>query len=742
MNTPLHTKNRLLALLMLVTAMLLPQWGWAQTATQPKTGDGSADKPYEIATAAELAWFRDYVNAGNTSACAKLTDHIDLKDFCHAAATGVEELSWAPIGTDAKPYKGNFDGNGKTISNLYIKAEQNNVGFFGEIYVSISENETKTIKNITFDKAIVESNGDYTGILAGCCINYCLIEGIKTTQSCKVSGKYYTGGIVGQFNNAESDIINCENNASVNGTSSVAGIAGLFTNGSHSVVKDCANYGTVKANDAMAGGIVGYGYGANIQNCANYGTINAELHPGGIIGKSYKSYEGNFWQNVLSYGNVSGTVSVGIIVGFTDGTTLKGIIAYNSEALLNGSSDNIKTAGDGTLAFEDGYSEADVVKGFTKKQMASGEVTYLLNGSRSAPAEGSTLAWYQKLGVDGDAYPVLTSTGDNTVYKSVYTASDGKTTVVYSNTKGIHTPHDYQLATNPDADGLYSSVCSVCSAVEEGVKYIKNFCGEKGNNLRLTVEDGAYKAGTVTLADKTAYNSPVDFTATTLNYSRTFSSEDWQPVYVPFAIDCSQLPDGYEMAILNNFHEYEQKDGSYKVVLEVKRVTTGGTIPALTPCLIRMKPAPETAATLTLNFSDALLSAAADKSIDCSSVTRYYQFFGTIGGKTGFDESRDFAMFSGQLRKAGTDTELSAQRWYLTATDRTASLTAPAVQLSSIAIKVIGDGEATGIDDLHVTTDSDKADGLSQGIYDLQGRKLDKEPRRGVYIMNGRKYVR
>ena len=69
---------------------------WAQTPSRPSSGDGDVDNPFLISTAAELAWFRDYVNgiivdedeaAGTThpSASAKLMDDIDLSDFCHAA---------------------------------------------------------------------------------------------------------------------------------------------------------------------------------------------------------------------------------------------------------------------------------------------------------------------------------------------------------------------------------------------------------------------------------------------------------------------------------------------------------------------------------------------------------------------------------------------------------------------------------------------------------------------------------
>ena len=54
-------RNRLFTMLLLVMAILMPYEGaWAQT--KPTRGNGSVDNPYEISTAAELAWFRDYVN--------------------------------------------------------------------------------------------------------------------------------------------------------------------------------------------------------------------------------------------------------------------------------------------------------------------------------------------------------------------------------------------------------------------------------------------------------------------------------------------------------------------------------------------------------------------------------------------------------------------------------------------------------------------------------------------------------
>ena len=252
----------------------------------------------------------------------------------------------------------------------------------------------------------------------------------------------------------------------------------------------------------------------------------------------------------------------------------------------------------------------------------------------------------------------------------------------------------------------------------------------------------AFTVDKFTLNDATAYDNKAEFTVTDLEYNRSFSHNKWQAVYVPFSIDCSQLSDEYEMATINNFHEFDQKDGTYNIVLEVKPVTNGATIPALTPCLIRMKQAPATAEAKTIHFSATSFAAAADKKIDCASVTRYYQFLGTLNAKTGFDTTSDFVINEGALWKAGSDTKLNPQRWYLNASNREGSLLNPSVQLSRIAIHVIGGDETTGIDGIYVKTDTEDVSSSRQGIYDLQGRKLSVEPTSGIYIKDGKKYVK
>lgn len=382
---------------------------------------------YLIAKPYHLAWFRDYVNgtivdkgevAGTThsSASAMLTADIDLKNYCHTAEDGKELLSWIPIGNYSNRWKGNMDGQGHTISNLYIKTAQKFVGFFGYT-------ERATIQDLIFDYAKVENVNTtntktyYTGILAGYADgdSPSHIRGIKTTNNCTVIGQEDTGGIVGE---ARINLENCENHSSVKGTRFVGGIAGS----SEKNIKRCTNYGTVENNNSFTGGIIGYAYDTSIEDCANYGKITSTGCAGGIAGQSFfnKSI-----QNVFSYGDVTNTNdNPGIIIGSVNGTlTAKGIVAYNKEALLNNSSENIKIVGKGSLTFEDEKVEADVIKAFTKQQIKSGEVAYLL-------AEGKVLGeqvWGQQLGED--LYPVPGS--DNKVIKAAQGDKDANDNDTY-----------------------------------------------------------------------------------------------------------------------------------------------------------------------------------------------------------------------------------------------------------------------------------------------------------------------
>lgn len=703
---------------------------------------------YLIAKPCHLAWFRDYVNgtivdegevAGTThsSASAMLTADIDLKNYCHAAEDGKELLSWLPIGNSYDRWKGNMDGQGHTISHLYIKTAQIYVGLFGYT-------EDATIQNLTFDYAKVENVSTCTGILAGYAFAYsnspAHIKGIKTTKNCTVIGQGRTGGIVGD---AQINLENCENHSSVKGTSDVGGIAGSST---YKNIKCCTNYGTVENNNSSIGGIIGSADRPSIEDCANYGKITSTgWLVGGIAGQTLINCS---IQNVFSYGDVTNTNdNPGIIIGRVHGTlTAKGIVTYNKEALLNNSSENIKIVGSGSLTFEDGKVEADVVKAFTKQQIKSGEVAWLLNGSTSTPAEGSILVWYQKLGENGDEYPVLTPSNGNTVYNNYYTCGD-KQVNIFSNTEAnAHEKYDKHVKDTETllTNGLYSSTCQRC---ENNFLYIKDFCGIDGNDLELTANtDGSYTTfKPVDINDDAPYNSPVDFTAPTLNYTRDYLGADqWQAVYVPFETQATDWTgNGITVASINNFHEYEKEDGSgYETVLEVKKATSG-EFEANTPYLLRTNDS----GSKTITINNAKLHKAESKTHYCMSMTRKYDFTGIYTPQSGLGQDGvSVAVYAlnkkGCIAPLNPSTEVGAQRWYLTVSNRNGSNMSQASKSRSINIDEVGEGSTTAIEGIQVITNNEADKTSLNGIYDLQGRKLCKEPTHGIYIKNGKKYVK
>ena len=387
------------------------------------TGKGTEAEPFVLKTADHLAWFRDYVNDDHLSACAKIADdvkEIDMSTVCHKADTEkqVAELSWTPIGNFDNNYQGTFDGNGKTISNLYINATSEFAGFFGYLAGG-------NIKNITFDNAKVNSTGNYyTGILAGYA-GSCIFENIKTLGNCSVEGKQITGGIAGI---AEGNISNCENHAEVKGTGSLGGILGMYY-GSDNSITSCANYGAVTGTYRQVGGMVGYFDSGTIQNSANYGDITGRDNVGNLIGEGVICN----LNNVLGTGNVtatSDTERAGLLVGriSKSSSAASGILAYNSSAKLtiNGAEQTgeaVKAIGEGSLTYPEGVNEADVIKAFTAEQLKSGEVAYLL-------AEGKALveqAWGQQLGKD--QYPVPGS--DNKVIKAAQGDKDANGNYTY-----------------------------------------------------------------------------------------------------------------------------------------------------------------------------------------------------------------------------------------------------------------------------------------------------------------------
>lgn len=711
---------------------------------------------YLIAKPCHLAWFRDYVNgtivdesevAGTThpSASAMLTADIDLKNYCHAAEDGKELLSWIPIGNDNNRWKGNMDGQGHTISNLYIKTAQDYVGLFGYT-------DGATIQDLTFDYAKVENVSTTTtydtGILAGHAYgdSPSHIKGIKTTENCTVIGQEDTGGIVGF---AYINLENCENHSCVKGAYYVGGIAG---SSAEKNIKRCTNYGTVDNDGRYIGGIIGNAYGTSIEDCANYGKItNKGWYAGGIAGETTNSSI----QNVFSYGDVTNTYdNPGIIIGQVNGTlTAKGIIAYNKEALLNNSSENIKIVGEGSLTFEDGKVEADVVKSFTKQQIKSGEVAWLLNGSTSVPTEGSTLTWYQKLsGTDADAYPVLTAAEGNTVYHGSFRYCDG-TTSSYSNSSSdselIHVAS--ATLTSPEFDSaklIYHMGCR-----NEGCTLHKYFADADGTLEATKEKDGKFYVEGLKLTDaSTAINTQAQFVVKNLQYSRQLKEGQtgYASLCLPFDINVADIIGAEECYSVGDMMIHlTANDG--KFVNYILMLDNPTSIAAGKPMIVKLSEGNE-AKTLVAKTQDVEYSANFYKNPAAKSLTLrdwngnspfmpicHDLASASTGGVFTTTTLEDGSYSLRTDGKFGMHTgNLSPYRMYLNIQK---SQSAPyGVMVFSIGLP--DDSSTTGIRIIGTVDDMQSGSSVkSSAIYTLNGQRVKGTPGKGIYIKNGKKFI-
>ena len=796
MNKKITQLRWLAATLMLVAAMVMPSTAWADTftPTKPSNGDGSKESPYQIGTAAELYWFAGLVNGDtnvcdynadtnptgtqqNKAACAVLTANITVNSGVLKADGSIADnvssfRSWTPIGNYNNEYTGTFDGQGYTVSGLYFKdTSKEEVGLFGHLgsggkisNVGVLDSYFEfrmmgggicgcnygEINNCSNGGTVIGNTGSGAGGVCG--MNYGTIKDCKNTGS--VSGSVDdTGGVCGVIYSGT--IENCLNEGAVSGTTNyTGGVCGQANGGE---IKWSYNTASVSGVYGV-GGVCGYILIGSLEGCHNTGAVSGTTNPnnffGGVCGENSGTIKNCYNTGNVSVNNVtciggvcgenSGTVTSCFNTGLIGtGSFIGGICGKNgvNSSTTNCYYDSNIYSGD-AIGYNQNGNVGEDVMGKTTAQFKSGEVAWLLNGSRSEGTEENPLAWYQNISPSSrDLYPVLTGTGTNTVYQvKILCGGTDDVRKAYSNTNKDITVEHILIGPAVFNSGkkIYSKICQ-----REGCG--KTFYyADAASTIKATpnAEETAFAVASYTLADANPYDNQAVFTATSLAYKRTFYDDKWMAVYVPFAIDCSKLESDYEMATINNFHEYEQEDGTYNVVLEVKRVTKGGTIPALTPCLMRMKTAPEAEVEKTLTFENAAFSAAADKSIDCSSVTRYYQFTGSLNGKSGLTAGTDFVLSAGKLYNTSENTVLPAQRWYLSATDRTSTSVESATMLRSISIKVIGDGEATGIENIQVNTESGAAALSGTGIYDLQGRKINSEPTKGMYIKNGKKYIK
>ena len=514
------------------------------------------------------------------------------------------------------------------------------------------------------------------------------------------------------------------------------------------------NYATVQGTEDV-GGLVGYFESGTIKDCANYGDITGTSNVGNLIGNAQSCN----LNNVLGTGNVtatSDTERAGLLVGHINNSssTASGILAYNSSAKLTinkteQTSEAVKAIGYGSLTYPDGKNEADVIKAFTAEQLKSGEVAYLLNGSKS---EGE-LAWYQKLSeTDADAYPVLVAAEGNTVYFAAYD-------YCYKEDKSIKYGNDPTLKSTTyhlDIEGvefnadkhIYQKGCRNESCTLH--KYVADADGK----LKATkAEDGKFYVEKLTLTDaSTAINTQAKFTVKDLQYSRqlTEGQKGYVTLCLPFDINEADVAGAEKCYPVGNMMIHMPTNDA-SVLKFVLMLDEQSVIKAGTPMIVKLG-AEGTAQKLVataqnVEYNANFFAAPAIKSLTLRDwdgksgmMPICHDLASAIIG--GVYTATTLGTGSYSLREDGTfgiyENVLSPYRVYL---NIQTSQSAPS-RAMMFSIGMPDDSSTTGIRIINM------ADGMQTGssvksaaIYTLEGQRVKGTPRKGIYIKNGKKFI-
>ena len=321
-------KKRMVSLL-LVLVMLLGLLPTAALAAPASGGSGTEADPYLIATAQDLADFRDAVNGSakksTSKLCAKLTANIDLSTL--------GDRDWTPIGyytgySDCVYYGGTFDGGGFTISGLKIKSTKPYQALFGYVKGGI-------IKNLTVDGSVTTATT--SSAYAAGIVGYgdpVTMKKCTNQVTVNVTQKGYAAGVAA-YAGTGSTITGCTNQGNISGVGGYLG--GIVGTAKGVTITNCINNGDVVDSMLSAtypycvGGIAGSAISASrITNCGNAGAVTSHLkNTGGVVG-----YFAGTAEKCFNSGNVTGIYATGGIVGNISSANTSVTDCYNTGNIL------------------------------------------------------------------------------------------------------------------------------------------------------------------------------------------------------------------------------------------------------------------------------------------------------------------------------------------------------------------------------------------------------------------------
>ena len=463
-------------------------------------GEGTEDAPFVIDNLDDLRLFAMSVNAGNDYAgkYVKLGASVDLSAQAVALMSTEVTPNWEPIGTKDAPFKGTFDGNGETISNMIVVGEANQ-GFFGYA-------DAATIKNLNLVNVTVTGT-DCVGAVAGQVYSVSLIDNCHVSGNIKVEGQTNVGGITGKY---YTKVSNCSVIGDGAETSYVKGVyvasdfegdniggimghCGENNNLAGNTVKNITVSGTRKV-----GGIVGIAdqntdvTGCVVENVVVETTATAEYADSKVTSMSIAALIGQYQaagsnpdgtvtgctvKNV-TFNNVNDvTVDVGPIVGGARGGS-SGMLAPSTAVTASGNNVYMTTITGST----NDYLMVAVAKIGEKNY-------YVLDEALAAAQAGETVTLVNNVSLEN---PVVISGKALTLDLGAYTIED-KSTAVLTKDDDVWALIDLENGANLTVCGT-GTIKANYANVQGGWTGMA-YCINVDNTSKLTVDGGNFING-------------------------------------------------------------------------------------------------------------------------------------------------------------------------------------------------------------------------------------------------------
>ena len=363
------------------------------TAKDFACGAGTKLSPYIILTAEQLAHLSFVVNSSDKAyqgkyfklgADIKLNkgDVIDDKGALVGDSTKLHK--WTPIGNSSVVFDGNFDGDGHSVSGMFINTTSTHNGLFG--------NSSGTVQNLIVENSWVQGGGATAGIIGNLKGNGSLRNSVN--KASVIGTGTVTGGVIGSYESAYDKkglVENVENQGAVTGLKNVGGIIGTA---SSIKISGARNYAEVVGSITVGGIAASLGSNSELKNGSNFAKITGKEYTAGIVGffgNSYCPASANYgiMQNVLNRGEVTGTNYIAGVVGQALCVTI--MESANTDSII----------GDKYLAGIIGHAKRSNVESIYNKGAVFGSTN--VGGIIGYNEEGVTSSAYSTGKVDGDS---------------------------------------------------------------------------------------------------------------------------------------------------------------------------------------------------------------------------------------------------------------------------------------------------------------------------------------------------